>query len=241
MTKILVIYYSAYGHIFKMAQAAAKGAAGTNGCEARIVRIPEMESENNRTPFQDKRKKKAQETGLSDRFKTVDRFSKYEHALELQKDIPIATNEDLRWADGVIWGFPTYYGSMPSQVKLFLEFASDLCATGELEGKPAGLMTSAGSIHTGHEATLLTSMVPLFHFGMIIVGLPYSENPEYLTADAIGCSPYGASTLAGPDSSRTPDDRELLMAGRLGARVASVANALQEGNFRNKNHTYANG
>lgn len=234
MTKILVIYYSAYGHIFNMAKAAMQGAKSVAGCEVRIVRIPEMESEKNRTAFQDKWKKETSESGLSDRFKTVDRFEKYEKALEWQKDIPFATNDDLRWADGVVWGFPTYYGSMPSQVKLFLEFASDLCASSGLEGKPAGLMTSAGSIHTGHEATILTSMVPLFHFGMIMVGLPYSENPEYLTADAIGCSPYGASTLAGPDSSRTPDVRELLMAGRLGERVALVARALQKDHFRSK-------
>lgn len=230
MAKMLIIYYSAYGHIFEMAKAAAQGAEAA-GCEVRIRRIPEMESENNRTPFLDKRRSAPDDSALSARFRTVARFEKYEKALELQKDIPIADNDDLRWADGIVWGFPTRYGSMPAQVKLFLEFATDLCAQGGLEGKPAGIMTSAGSIHTGHEATLLTAMVPLFHFGMIIVGLPYSENPEYLTADAIGGSPYGASTLAGPDSSRTPDERELVMAGRLGTRVAKVALSLRSGGF----------
>jgi NAD(P)H dehydrogenase (quinone) len=228
MTNILVIYYSAYGHVFKMAEAVAEGAARARGADVRVVRIPEMISEKNRTAFQDKFKVGKKESGLSDRFKTVDRFEKYEAALELQKHIPVATNDDLRWADGIVWGFPTYYGFMPSTVKLFLEFATDLCASGELEGKPAGLFTSSGSIHTGQEATILTSMVPLFHFGMIMVGLPYTENPEYLTAEAIGCSPYGASTIAGPDSSNTPDERELVMANRLGLRVASVARALKE-------------
>lgn len=231
MTNILVIYNSAYGHVFDMVRAAAEGAAETEGCEVRLVRIPELEAEKNRTPYQDKWKKQ-EESALAGKFRTVARFAKYEASLEAQKDVPYATNDDLRWADGVIWGFPTYFGSMPAQVKLFLEFASELCAGGDLEGKPAGLITSAGSIHTGHEANLLTSMVPLFHFGMIIVGLPYSENPEYLTADAIGCSPYGASVLAGPDSSRTPDERELLMAGRLGKRVAAVASALKKDHFR---------
>ncbi|WP_019536665.1 NAD(P)H:quinone oxidoreductase type IV [Paenibacillus ginsengihumi] len=229
MTRISIIYCSAYGHVFRMMQAAAEGASAA-GCEVRIRRIPEMESEANRTPYQDKLKKR-EESELAGRFRTVDRFAKYEAALEQQKDVPLATNDDLRWADGIVWGFPTYYGSMPAQMKLFLEFASELCADGGLEGKPAGLITSAGSIHTGHEATLLTSMVPLFHFGMIMVGLPYSENPEYLTADAIGCSPYGASTVAGPDSARMPDERELVMAGRLGRRVASVASALRSGGF----------
>lgn len=230
MTRILVIYCSAYGHVFDMAQAAAAGAAATEGVEVRMVRVPELESERNRTPYQDKYKKK-EESVLSDKFRTVARFEKYEASLEAQKEIPIATNDDLRWADGIVWGFPTYYGSMPAQMKLFLEFASEICGSGELEGKPAGLITSAGSIHTGHEATLITSMVPFLHFGMIMVGLPYSENPEYLTAEAIGCSPYGASVLAGPDSSRTPDTRELTMAGRLGKRVASVAVALKEAHF----------
>lgn len=234
MSRVLVIYYSAYGHVYEMAQAAAEGARST-GCEVRIRRIAEMESEANRTPYQDKRKKRAEEeSALSQRFKTVARFEKYERSMEQQKDVPFATNEDLRWADGIVWGFPTYYGFMPSQVKLFLEFASDLCADGSLEGKPAGLMTSSGSIHTGQEATILTSMVPLFHFGMIMVGLPYSENPEYLTGDGIGGSPYGASTVAGPDSSRTPDERELIMAGRLGKRVALVATSLRVSGFLDK-------
>ncbi|SFJ49740.1 NAD(P)H dehydrogenase (quinone) [Paenibacillus sp. UNC496MF] len=220
MTKLLVVYSSAYGHVYDMALAAARGA-----------RIPELESERNRTPYLDKFKKR-EESALSGKFRTAARFAKYEASREAQLPVPVATNDDLRWADGIVWGFPTYFGSMPAQVKLFLEFASELCADGGLEGKPAGLITSAGSIHTGHEANLLTSMVPLFHFGMIMVGLPYSENPEYLTADAIGCSPYGASTLAGPDSSLAPDERELRMAGRLGLRVARVAAALKQSGLR---------
>ncbi|MFC0211929.1 NAD(P)H:quinone oxidoreductase [Paenibacillus chartarius] len=231
MSRVLVVYYSAYGHVYEMARAAA-AAAGEYGSEVRLRRIPELESEANRTVFQDRHKNaESPEPELSRRFKTVGRFEKYERALELQRDVPFATNDDLRWADGIVWGFPTYFGFMPAQVKLFLEFASELCADGSLEGKPAGLMTSSGSIHTGQEAAILTAMVPLFHFGMIMVGLPYSENPEYLTAEAIGCSPYGASTVAGPDSSLTPDDRELLMAGRLGRRVAAVAEALKANGF----------
>jgi NAD(P)H dehydrogenase (quinone) len=228
---ILVIYYSAYGHVLRMAQAASEGAQRAGG-QVRMVRIPEMDSIKNRRAYLDK----AGVTGpfpskLDERFNPAQRFAMYEAVLELQKDVPTATNDDLRWADGILWGFPTYYGTMPSQVKLFLEFAGELCSNGDLEGKPAGLFTSAGSIHTGHEATLLTSMVPLFHFGMIMVGLPYTENPEYLTKDAIGGSPYGASTLAGPDSSLTPDERELVMAGRLGERVTKVASALKAHGF----------
>lgn len=226
MTKVLIVYYSAFGHVYSMAQAAAGGAERLAGSEVRVVRIPELESPSNRVALLD-RKLPDIAPKLAGKFNVADRFRKYEDAQEKQGGIPIATNDDLRWADGIVWGFPTYYGMMPSQVKLFLEFAGELCSQGDLEGKPCGVMTSTGSIHTGHEATLLTSIVPLLHFGMIYVGLPYTENPEYLTADAIGCSPYGASTLAGPDSSKTPDERELRMAARLGERVAKVASALK--------------
>ncbi|MDF2958729.1 MAG: flavoprotein [Paenibacillus sp.] len=231
MANILVVYYSAFGHVFQMAQAVAEGAGRAEGNAVRIVRIPEMVSPLNRTIHLDRHKPEAEPVDpqheLSGRFRLRDRYSKYEAVLEHQKGVPVAANEDLRWADGILWGFPTYYGMMPSQVKLFLEFAGELCVDGSLEGKPTGIFNSTASIHTGHEATILTSMVPLFHFGMIFVGLPYTENPEYLTADAIGCSPYGASTLAGPDSSLSPDGRELLMAARLGERVAHVAAALK--------------
>ncbi|MFD0692583.1 NAD(P)H-dependent oxidoreductase [Paenibacillus sp. GCM10027628] len=234
MANILVIYYSAFGHVFQMAQAVAEGASQDGEHQVRVVRIPEMIGHENRVIQQDKNRPAAESKTsvaaqtLSNQFRLTDRYSKYVATQAMQGEIRIATNDDLRWADGILWGFPTYYGSMPSQVKLFLEFAGELCVDGSLEGKPTGIFNSTASIHTGHEATILTSMVPLFHFGMIFVGLPYSENPEYLTADAIGCSPYGASTLAGPDSSRSPDQRELLMASRLGARVANVAEALRQ-------------
>ncbi|MGG1551855.1 NAD(P)H-dependent oxidoreductase [Paenibacillus ferrarius] len=232
MANLLVLYYSAFGHVFQMAQAVADGASQSGAHEVRMVRIPELLAAGNRVVKPDGAPTENREadggTALSKQFRLTDRYTKYEATLALQQEIPIATNDDLRWADGVLLGFPTYYGTMPAQVKLFLEMAGDLCIEGALEGKPVGLFNSTASIHTGHEASLLTAMVPLFHFGMIFVGLPYSENPEYLTADAIGCSPYGASTLAGPDSSLSPDPRELLMAARLGERVADVAEALRQ-------------
>lgn len=231
VANLLVIYYSAFGHVFQMAQAVANGASQSGAHQVKIVRIPEMAAPQNRV-IQPEKERPASSKGLSNQFRLTDRYSKYEAAGALQESIPFASNDDLRWADGILWGFPTYYGTMPAQVKLFLEMAGELCVEGALEGKPTGIFNSTASIHTGHEAAILTAMVPLFHFGMIFVGLPYSENPEYLTADAIGCSPYGASTLAGPDSSLSPDPRELLMAARLGERVAEVAAALQL--FRSK-------
>lgn len=226
MAKVLIVYFSAYGHIHRMAEAAAKGAV-EEGHEARLVRIPEFRSPDNVTALLDHPSRRLEKEGdsLSGKFRVGARWEKYEASQLEQKEVPEASPDDLRWADGIIWGFPTYYGSMPAQVKSFLDMSGSLCANGDLEGKPTGVMTSAGSIHTGHEATILTSIVPLLHFGLIYIGLPYSQNPEYLTADAIGGSPYGPSTLAGPDSSRTPDERELIMAGRLGARVARFAEA----------------
>ncbi|WP_027094474.1 NAD(P)H-dependent oxidoreductase [Cohnella thermotolerans] len=226
MANVLVVYFSAYGHVHRMAEAAAKGAAEA-GHTARIVRIPEFRSPDNVTALLDhpSRRREGRDEGLSGAFRVGARWEKYEASQREQAGVPEATADDLRWADGIVWGYPTYYGSMPAQVKSFLDLSGSLCTSGELEGKPTGVMTSAGSIHTGHEAAILTAIVPLLHFGLIFVGLPYSQNPEYLTADPIGGSPYGPSTLAGPDSSRTPDERELTMAGRLGARVGRFAEA----------------
>lgn len=228
MANVLIVYFSAYGHIHRMAEAAARGVRDA-GHTARLARIPEFRSADNVTALLDHpgRRTGQSDEGLSGTFRVGARWEKYEASQREQAGIAEATTDDLRWADGVVWGFPTYYGSMPAQVKSFLDMSGSVCASGEMEGKPAGVMTSAGSIHTGHEAAILTSIVPLLHFGFVYVGLPYSQNPEYLTADAVGGSPYGPSTLAGPDSSRTPDERELMMAARLGARVARFAEAVK--------------
>ncbi|GAE33139.1 NAD(P)H:quinone oxidoreductase [Halalkalibacter akibai] len=222
MTKILVIYYSAFGHVANLAQAIAKGVEKVEGVEYKLVRIPEFADPSIRVVNQRSNQK---QDGLAQHFKLTKRIDDYEKVQKEQEHIPVATMDDLKEADGVIFGFPTYLGSMPGQVKTFLDQAGQFCTTGELEGKPTALFTSAGSIHGGHEATLLNSLVPLLHLGFIFVGLPYTQNPEYLTDKAIGCSPYGVSTLAGPDGSRTPVKEELIMSSRLGERVAQVAKA----------------
>ncbi|EGL83385.1 flavoprotein WrbA [Caldalkalibacillus thermarum TA2.A1] len=205
MANILIPYYSAYGHIFKMAQAVAEGAKKVEGTEVKLVRIPEFDVVKEAMSGQDA----------------------YVQAQKAQQDIPEATHDDLVWADGIIWGIPTRYGSMPAQMKQFLDSAGQLWLNGSLEGKPTAIFTSTGSIHGGQETTVITSLVPLLHFGMIFVGLPYGENPEQLTTDGIGGSPYGASTVAGPDGSAQPDDRDLTMASRLGERLAKIAKALK--------------
>ncbi|WP_018924774.1 NAD(P)H:quinone oxidoreductase [Salsuginibacillus kocurii] len=206
MAKVLVVYYSAYGHIYEMAKAVSKGAGKLQNTEVKMVKIPEFDS-------------------------AKEAMSGQEAYVESQKEqevVPEATHEDLKWADGVIWGIPTRYGAMPAQMKQFLDSAGALWLNGELEGKATSIFTSTGSIHGGQETTTITSLVPLLHFGFIFVGLPYGENQEMLSTEAIGGSPYSASTVAGPDGSQQPDPKELLMAERLGERLANVAGKLAQ-------------
>ncbi|OYD06195.1 NAD(P)H:quinone oxidoreductase [Paludifilum halophilum] len=203
MANLLIAYYSAYGHTYQMASAAAEGAKSVDGMQVKIVKIPEFEVA--------KKQMSTQEA--------------YVQAQEGQKAIPEATQEDLRWADGIIWGIPTRFGLMPAQVKQFLDAAGGLWMNGELEGKATAVITSSNSIHGGQESTALTTFVPMMHFGMIYVGLPYGENPEQNTTEGIGGTPYAASTVAGREDS--PEEREKKMASRLGARVARVSKALK--------------
>lgn len=226
MTTIAIVYYSAYGHIAELSEAVAEGVSAVEGAVYRRMRIPEFSDPAIQVALQ---RQDQASSKLGKHFGLTKRVEDYEKVQQDQAMIPIATMDDLREADGIIWGFPTYLGTMPGQVKSFLDQAGQFCTTGELEGKPTALFTSAGSIHGGHEAALLTSLVPLLHIGMIYVGLPYTENPEYLTDKAVGGSPYGASTLAGPDGSRRPCDDERKMAGRLGTRVAIIADSLKKG------------
>ena len=138
-----------------------------------------------------------------------------------------ATIDDVRWADGIAWGTPTRYGMMATPLKRFLDGLVDVWKHGELEDKPTGVFTSTASIHGGQESTILTTLVPLLHFGMIFVGTPYVQNPQIMTADAVGGSPYGPSTVAGPDDQRAVAAMELITARNLGVRIARVASALK--------------
>ena len=138
-----------------------------------------------------------------------------------------ATADDLRWADGIAWGTPTRYGTMATPVKQFLDGLVELWKRGELEDKPTGVFTSSATIHGGQESTILTTHVPLLHFGMIVIGTPYVQNPQIFTADAVGGSPYGPSTLAGPNDERAVPAADLCTARNLGIRLARVASALK--------------
>ena len=204
-TNVLVAYYSTYGHIFKMAQAVVEGAKSVGGTDVRLRRFPELEE-----------------------FRKANAGSKhYQANVEAQKDVAEVTHDDLRWADGICWGTPTRYGNMIPQMSYFLSTTGGLWLKGELEMKAAGVFASTGTIHGGQESTILTSFVPLLHLGMVIVGTAYGENPQILTTDGIGGSPYGPGTMAGGDNSRQPEERELTTARSLGSRVARVAGQLK--------------
>ncbi len=204
-TNILVVYYSTYGHVFQMAQAVVEGARGVSGADVRLRRVAEL---------QEAQAKLSAQEG-------------YRRAQAAQKDVPIATHDDLRWADGICWGTPTRYGNMAAQMKQFIDSTGSLWMKGELEDKAAGIFVSTGTIHGGQETTVITSMVPLLHLGMVICGTPYGQNQQILTTDGIGGSPYGPGTLAAADNSREPEDRELTTARNLGGRVARVAERLK--------------
>lgn len=155
------------------------------------------------------------------------RFPDPDEARPVRSEIEEATLDDLRWADGIAWGTPTRYGAMATPMKRFLDGMIDVWKSGELEDKPAAVFTSTASIHGGQESTILTTLVPLLHFGMIFVGTPYVQNPQIMTADAVGGSPYGPSTVAGPDGSRAVAEVELVIARSLGVRLARVASAIK--------------
>jgi NAD(P)H dehydrogenase (quinone) len=203
---VLVTYYSTYGHTYRMALAVAEGAKSAQGAEVRLRRIPELEEAR----------------------KALSAQEYYVQAQAAQADIPEVTHDDLRWAHGIAWGIPTRYGNMAAQVKQFIDTTGALWQNGELEDKAAGIFVSTATVHGGQESTVLTSLVPLLHLGMIIVGTPYGQNPQILTTDGIGGSPYGPGTMAGGDGSRQPVDEELTTARNLGSRIARVASRLKD-------------
>jgi NAD(P)H dehydrogenase (quinone) len=205
-TNVLVVYYSLYGHILQMARAVSEGAKSVGEVEVRLRRVAEFEEVRSKIASQEWHQK----------------------VEAMQKDVPIATHDDLRWADGICWGTPTRYGNMAAQMKQFIDTTGSLWQKGELEDKAAGIFTSTATIHGGQETTIITSLIPLMHLGMVIVGTPYGQNPQILVTEGIGGSPYGPGTLAGPDGSRQPVESELTTARNLGSRVARVAARLKD-------------
>jgi NAD(P)H dehydrogenase (quinone) len=197
--KVLITYYSLYGHTYQLARAVEKGASSVSGIEVLLRRVKEFED-------------------------VLKATADSEHASRLReqtKAIPVCTVDDLRQADGVLFGSPTRFGNMTAQMKQLIDSTAELWLKGEMEGKPAGVFTSTASTHGGQETTLLTMMVPLLHLGMLIVGLPYSLEGMIHT-EARGGSPYGASAIAGPRGELQPRPEDLRLAEELGKRVARL-------------------
>ena len=198
--KVLIVYYSLYGHTYHLARAVEKGVASVKGIEPVLRRVQEFEEVLK---------------------KTAD--SQHAQALREQtKDIPVCTVDDLRQADGVLFGSPTRFGNMAAQMKSLIDSTAELWMKGEMEGKPAGVFTSTATTHGGQETTLVTMMIPLLHLGMVIVGVPYSLPPMTHT-DGRGGTPYGASCVAGPRGELAPKPEDLQLAEAQGKRVAEMA------------------
>ena len=197
MSKLLVLYYSTYGHIEAMAQAVAEGARST-GASVDVKRVPET---------------------------VPDAIAKSAH-FKLDQTAPIATVDELVQYDAIVVGAPTRFGRMPGQMASFLDQAGGLWVRGALNGKVGGAFTSTATQHGGQEVTLFSIITNLMHFGMIIVGLPYSHAGQMTLDEIVGGSPYGATTIAGGQGQRSPSPIELEGARHQGMLVAQTANQL---------------
>ncbi|MBD1919021.1 MULTISPECIES: NAD(P)H:quinone oxidoreductase [Cyanophyceae] len=197
--KVLVVYYSMYGHTLKLAQAVAEGAGQVAGVEVVLRRVQEFDAVN----------------------QIIDQNDAARAVREQQQQIPVCTVDDLKQADGVVFGSPTRYGNMTAQMKQLFDSTASLWLNGDMEGKPAGVFTATASTHGGQETTLLTMMVPLLHLGMLVVGVPYST-AGMIHTEARGGTPYGASTITGGQGELQPQPEDLAIARVLGRRVAEV-------------------
>ncbi len=201
MTKVLVLYYSSYGHVEQMAGAVAEGARSVPGTEVVIKRVPELVPE-----------EVARKSGM-----------------RLDQQAPVASPGELADYDAIIFGTPTRYGNMAAQMRNFLDQTGALWVKGALVGKLGSVFASTGTQHGGQETTITSFHSTLFHHGMIVVGLPYSWAGLARMDEITGGTPYGATTLAGGDGSRQPSQNELEGARFQGRHVAEIAGRLQRG------------
>jgi len=195
MTKILVLYWSAYGHVEQMAKAVAEGSRSVAGADVAIKRVPELSSE-----------EEAKRAGRG-----------------LDHGVAVATVEELPGYDAIILGTPTRFGNMAGPMRAFLDRTGSLWAKDALVGKVGSVFTSSATQHGGQESTILSSHITLLHHGMVVVGLPYSCKTQTTLDEITGGSPYGASTIAAGDGSRQPSENELGMARFQGEHVARIA------------------
>jgi NAD(P)H dehydrogenase (quinone) len=202
--KVLIVFYSMYGHIWRMAEAAAEGVKKIAGAEPVLRRVPET---------------------------LPDEVLKTMGALEPQKafsHIVVCGVDELKGADAIIFGTPTRFGNMCGQMRQFLDATGGLWAAGALVGKVGSVITSSATQHGGQESTILSFHNTLLHHGMIIVGLPYAFAGQSRIDEITGGSPYGASTIAGPKGERMPSENELAAARFQGEYVASIAMKLKK-------------
>ena len=196
--RIQIIFYSMYGHIYKMAEAIAEGARTVSGAEVTLYQVPELIPE-----------EALIRTGAKG-------------AREAFAHVPLATPEVMTQADAIIFGTPTRYGNITAQMRNFLDQTGQLWAKGAFVGKVGSVFTSTATQHGGHETTITSFHTNLFHFGMIVVGVPYSCSALFNMDEISGGSPYGAGTLAGGDGSRQPTENELSIARFQGKHVAEI-------------------
>jgi NAD(P)H dehydrogenase (quinone) len=197
--KVLIVFYSTYGHIYKMAEAVAEGAKEITGPEVDIRRVPETLPED-----------------VLEKMGAVEAQKAFSH-------VPVCTVDELAEADAIIFGTPTRFGNMCGQMRQFLDATGSLWADGSLVGKVGSVFVSSATQHGGQESTILTFHVTLLHQGFVIVGLPYAFQGQMRIDEITGGSPYGASTIAGGDGSRMPSENELAAARFQGKHVAEIA------------------
>lgn len=200
--KVIVPFYSLYGHIYKMAQAIAEGVDQVKGAKAELRRVPET---------------------------LPDEVLEKMGALAAQKafaKIPVCTVDELGQADAIIFGTPTRFGNMCGQMRQFLDATGGLWLSGALVGKVGSVFTSSNTQHGGQETTITSFHLTLFHHGMVIVGLPYAFQGQMRMDEITGGTPYGASTIAGSGGERQPSDNELDAARFQGNHVAAIAQKL---------------
>ena len=200
--KVLIVYYSTYGNVYKMAKLVAEGVKQVPGGEPVLRTVAELIP---REVIESRQDMKA--------------------GREMQKDVPLATDEDFKAAGAFAFGTPTRYGNVSAQLKNRIDQLGQLWLAGTFEGKPAGVFVSTASLHGGQETTAHSLMAPLLHLGMILVGVPYSTKELFTTKG--GGSPYGAGHVAGPDNSREIDPDEAAICRVLGRRLAEIGLKLQ--------------
>src|SRR4030066_2085927 len=202
MTKIQIVFYSMYGHVYRLAEAVAEGVRQVPDTEVTVYQVPELVPEQALEKSGAKAARKA-----------------FAH-------IPVAKPDKLAEADAIIFGTPTRFGNMCAQMRNFIDQTGGLWMRGALIGKVGSVFTSSATQHGGQESTILSFHTTLLHQGMIIVGVPYSEKRQMTLNEITGGSPYGASTIAGGDGSRLPSENELAIARFQGKHVAEITKRL---------------